>query len=124
MMNFLCTVAKEHPSIWLHVDAAWAGVTLACPEYRDRAQLAGINKWVTSLCVNFHKVSVSDTLVTTYRWSIDCCVTFVVGFDELRRVCVMGAGSKSPHRCARCNTCVLEDETWRCWSVDCFQFAF
>ncbi|EIM88378.1 uncharacterized protein STEHIDRAFT_95546 [Stereum hirsutum FP-91666 SS1] len=48
-------LAKEHPSIWLHVDAAWAGVTLACPEYRDRAQLAGINKWVTSLCVNFHK---------------------------------------------------------------------
>lgn len=52
------TVAKEHPSIWLHVDAAWAGVTLACPEYRGRAQLDGINKWATSLCVNFHKVSV------------------------------------------------------------------
>lgn len=74
--------------------------------------------------MNFHKVSVSNTLVTTYRWSIDCCVTFVVGSDELRRVCVMGAGSKSPHRRAGCNACVLEDETWRCWLVDCPRFAF
>ncbi|KAI0313544.1 pyridoxal phosphate-dependent transferase [Amylostereum chailletii] len=49
-------VLKEsYPDIWLHVDAAWAGVTLACPELRERAQLAGINAFADSLCVNFHK---------------------------------------------------------------------
>ena len=51
------SVEKDYPSIWLHVDAAWAGVTLSCPELRDRAQIEGINKYATSLCVNFHKVS-------------------------------------------------------------------
>jgi glutamate/tyrosine decarboxylase-like PLP-dependent enzyme len=47
---------KDRPSIWLHVDAAWAGVTLACPEYRDIAQLGNINKYADSFCTNFHKV--------------------------------------------------------------------
>ena len=43
----------------MHVDAAWAGVTLACPEYRETAQLPGINEYVDSLCINFHKVNPS-----------------------------------------------------------------
>ncbi|KAI0783433.1 pyridoxal phosphate-dependent transferase [Abortiporus biennis] len=42
-------------SLWVHVDAAWAGVTLSCPEFRDIAQLDYINKYGDSLCVNFHK---------------------------------------------------------------------
>lgn len=41
----------------MHVDAAWAGVTLACPEYRKAAQLPGINEYADSLCINFHKVT-------------------------------------------------------------------
>ncbi|KAH9993713.1 pyridoxal phosphate-dependent transferase [Russula compacta] len=49
------TVKKIYPSIWIHVDAAWAGVTLACPEYRETAQLPGINEYADSLCINFHK---------------------------------------------------------------------
>lgn len=48
-------VLKSHPSIWLHVDAAWAGVTLSCPEFRDIAQLEQINTYADSFCTNFHK---------------------------------------------------------------------
>lgn len=49
-------LVKDYPSIWLHVDAAWAGVTLACPEFREIAQLDNINKYADSFCTNFHKV--------------------------------------------------------------------
>ncbi|KAI0031279.1 pyridoxal phosphate-dependent transferase [Vararia minispora EC-137] len=45
----------SYPDVWMHVDAAWAGVVLACPEYRERAQLAGINAYADSFCTNFHK---------------------------------------------------------------------
>ncbi|KAI0342421.1 hypothetical protein BDW22DRAFT_1357765 [Trametopsis cervina] len=48
-------VVKDHPSLFIHVDAAWAGVTLACPEYREIAQLEYINKYADSFCTNFHK---------------------------------------------------------------------
>lgn len=48
---------KEHPSIWLHVDAAWAGVAMACPEYRVFGKLDPINQYATSYGTNFHKVS-------------------------------------------------------------------
>jgi aromatic-L-amino-acid/L-tryptophan decarboxylase len=49
-------VASE-PSIWLHVDAAWAGVAFALPEYRKPGHLEAINKHAHSFCTNFHKVS-------------------------------------------------------------------
>jgi hypothetical protein len=49
-------VKADYPYFWLHVDAAWAGVALACPEHRERAQLEGINMYADSLCINFHKV--------------------------------------------------------------------
>ncbi|KAI0256401.1 pyridoxal phosphate-dependent transferase [Lactifluus subvellereus] len=49
------TIQENFPSIWLHVDAAWAGVILACPEYRETARLSGINQYADSFCVNFHK---------------------------------------------------------------------
>ncbi|KAJ3485385.1 hypothetical protein NLI96_g5001 [Meripilus lineatus] len=48
-------VVKSHGSIWLHVDAAWAGVALACPELRDTVQLDSINTYADSFCTNFHK---------------------------------------------------------------------
>ncbi|KAH6914247.1 aromatic-L-amino-acid decarboxylase [Coprinopsis sp. MPI-PUGE-AT-0042] len=48
-------VLREYPDIWLHVDAAWAGVALSCPEYRQQLSLTEINEHGTSLCVNFHK---------------------------------------------------------------------
>ena len=46
---------KDHP-LWVHVDAAWAGVLLSCPEYREQLQLDRINEYADSFCTNFHKV--------------------------------------------------------------------
>ncbi|PAV17055.1 aromatic-L-amino-acid decarboxylase [Pyrrhoderma noxium] len=51
----ICEVAQEHPSLWIHVDAAWAGVVLACPELRSACHLDEINRFANSFCVNFHK---------------------------------------------------------------------
>ncbi|KAI8990725.1 aromatic-L-amino-acid decarboxylase [Trametes punicea] len=48
-------ILKEHPSIWLHVDAAWAGVAMACPEFRKFGKLDAINKYAESYDTNFHK---------------------------------------------------------------------
>ncbi|KAG8800517.1 hypothetical protein FRC18_008007 [Serendipita sp. 400] len=48
-------ILEEHPSIWLHVDAAWAGIGFALPEYRDVGHLDSINKYAHSFCTNFHK---------------------------------------------------------------------
>ncbi|MFG0241955.1 MAG: pyridoxal-dependent decarboxylase [Phycisphaerales bacterium JB054] len=44
----------ESPSgtIWLHVDGAWAGSALVCPEYR--AMATGLSR-ADSLCINPHK---------------------------------------------------------------------
>ena len=47
---------KSHPSIWYHVDSAWAGVAFACPEFRTVGKLDAINKYADSFCTNFHKV--------------------------------------------------------------------
>ncbi|KAF8160873.1 aromatic-L-amino-acid decarboxylase [Crassisporium funariophilum] len=48
-------VAKDHPSLWVHVDAAWAGVALSCPEHREKLYLDDINSYAHSFCTNFHK---------------------------------------------------------------------
>lgn len=56
MTSIFQVVKESYPSIWMHIDAAWAGVALACPEYRETAQLPGINKYADSLCISFHKV--------------------------------------------------------------------
>lgn len=50
------TIAQAYDPFWVHVDAAWAGVALSCPEYRDRGQLLHINSQAHSFCTNFHKV--------------------------------------------------------------------
>ncbi|KAH7909776.1 pyridoxal phosphate-dependent transferase [Hygrophoropsis aurantiaca] len=47
--------AYPSESIWLHVDAAWAGVSMACPEYREPCQLSAVNNYADSYCTNFHK---------------------------------------------------------------------
>jgi glutamate/tyrosine decarboxylase-like PLP-dependent enzyme len=52
-------VACDYTDLWIHVDAAWAGVALACPEYREVAYLDAINTYAHSFCTNFHKVDVS-----------------------------------------------------------------
>ncbi|KAJ7188572.1 pyridoxal phosphate-dependent transferase [Mycena filopes] len=48
-------VLADHPDIWLHVDAAWAGIALCCPETRDALYLPAINAAADSFCTNFHK---------------------------------------------------------------------
>ncbi|EIN03898.1 hypothetical protein PUNSTDRAFT_55958 [Punctularia strigosozonata HHB-11173 SS5] len=48
-------VVSEVPGMWMHVDAAWAGIALACPEYREFCQLDAINTYADSFCTNFHK---------------------------------------------------------------------
>ncbi|TDL17215.1 hypothetical protein BD410DRAFT_794507 [Rickenella mellea] len=53
-LNEICVVAQEY-SLWMHVDAAWAGVTLSCPENREICHLSFVNRYVQSFCVNFHK---------------------------------------------------------------------
>ncbi|TFK74562.1 hypothetical protein BDN72DRAFT_664561 [Pluteus cervinus] len=49
------TVAVKYPSLWIHVDAAWAGVAMVCPEYREQCYLQDINDIAHSFCTNFHK---------------------------------------------------------------------
>ena len=58
---------KDYPDVWLHVDAAWAGVTLACPEYRVTSRLEDINKYATSVGTNLHKVR-AYTYISLLCW--------------------------------------------------------
>ena len=69
----LTAVAGRWPMLYIHVDAAWAGVFLALPEARDQAGLSAINApgkpilhsqtgatigeagAVHSFCTNLHK---------------------------------------------------------------------
>jgi glutamate/tyrosine decarboxylase-like PLP-dependent enzyme len=53
-------IVKDFPSLWLHVDAAWAGSALSCPEYREMCHLEEINAVATSFCTNFHKVRIPE----------------------------------------------------------------
>lgn len=46
-------VARAH-RVWLHVDAAWAGAALVCPELRDGARAGGLVH-ADSFCFNPHK---------------------------------------------------------------------
>lgn len=50
------SLVKFYPWLWVHVDAAWAGSALCCPEYRDKLYLKEINAFAHSFCTNFHKV--------------------------------------------------------------------
>ncbi|KAM6495469.1 Pyridoxal phosphate-dependent transferase [Amanita muscaria] len=63
-------ILKDHPLLWLHVDAAWAGVALSCPEYRDRCYLNEINAIVTSFGTSFHKWGLTN-LDTCTLWVRD-----------------------------------------------------
>ena len=80
---------KNHPSIWYHVDSAWAGVAFACPEFRTVGKLDAINKYADSFCTNFHKVGLVVVLRTCRVFT-----GYPVGSRELRRV---GALGDRPH---------------------------
>lgn len=48
--------AEQCPELWIHIDAAWAGAALGCPEFRELLHLDAINKYAQSFCMNPHKV--------------------------------------------------------------------
>ncbi|KAF8317413.1 hypothetical protein DL93DRAFT_2125123 [Clavulina sp. PMI_390] len=48
-------LANGYDTLWLHVDAAWAGVSYSCPEFRGPGRLADVNTYADSFCTNFHK---------------------------------------------------------------------
>jgi aromatic-L-amino-acid decarboxylase len=48
----IAEVLKEHPDIWVHVDAAYAGAALVCPEYQHLAKVFGS---FDSFDFNMHK---------------------------------------------------------------------
>ncbi|KAI9331792.1 pyridoxal phosphate-dependent transferase [Zopfochytrium polystomum] len=54
-MTEIMQVAKDYPSLWVHVDAAYAGVALACPELREISHLDAINTPCDSFSTNYHK---------------------------------------------------------------------
>ncbi|ODN77468.1 hypothetical protein L202_04644 [Cryptococcus amylolentus CBS 6039] len=48
-------VLKENPTMFLHVDAAWAGVAYALPEHRAQLRLDEVNEHAGSFATNMHK---------------------------------------------------------------------
>jgi aromatic-L-amino-acid decarboxylase len=57
-LTCVCLSVKSRAPLWVHVDAAWAGVALSCPEYREKCYLNEINDFAHSFCTNFHKVCI------------------------------------------------------------------
>lgn len=48
--------AKDYPMLWLHCDAAYAGVAMSLPEVREAStDLAAINECFDSYSTNMHK---------------------------------------------------------------------
>ncbi|GMK59733.1 hypothetical protein CspeluHIS016_0803390 [Cutaneotrichosporon spelunceum] len=48
-------VVHQYPTMFLHIDAAWAGMAWALPEQREALRLAEVNKYGDSVCTNAHK---------------------------------------------------------------------
>ncbi|KAL2417825.1 Aromatic-L-amino-acid decarboxylase [Exophiala dermatitidis] len=49
----LAPILKAHPNLWVHVDAAYAGAALVCPEYSSKYSL--LMKIADSFNMNMHK---------------------------------------------------------------------
>lgn len=77
-------------SLYLHIDSAWAGTHLACPELRDELMLDGINEFADSINIGMHKVGIStlscENLITT-RWVSLVC---------LQLLCLLEISSRLP----------------------------
>src|SRR5258707_12748355 len=57
---------SELDNVWLHIDAAWAGVSFACPEFRQKGRLFEINAYADSFCTNFHKWGLVNLVCTLF----------------------------------------------------------
>lgn len=51
----IAPIVRANPQLWLHVDAAYAGVTLALQECRPQGALDAINSAAHSFSLNLHK---------------------------------------------------------------------
>ncbi|KAH8928509.1 hypothetical protein BT69DRAFT_1237026 [Atractiella rhizophila] len=73
----IVAVSRDYPSLFVHVDSAWGGVYLACPENRAQARLEEINAFVEgdgtapgqvhSFSTNMHKAGLT-TFDATCLW--------------------------------------------------------
>lgn len=81
-MNMPAPLVREYPDLWLHIDAAWAGVALACPEFQEMLHLDAINEHVHSFCTNFHKVSTIRLLNFVRSLIISAFVSDPVGTSQ------------------------------------------
>lgn len=52
----ITAVAADYPELFIHLDAAWAGVFLALPELREECQLDAIN------ARSIHHITLENTL--------------------------------------------------------------
>ncbi|KAF9648552.1 aromatic-L-amino-acid decarboxylase [Thelephora ganbajun] len=69
---------RDHPDIWLHIDAAWLGAAFSCPQYRARCHLPTINKVADSICINFHKARAGPFSSTSWGLvNFDCSAFWV-----------------------------------------------
>lgn len=101
---------KGYPEIKIHIDAAWAGMALVCPEFREMCYLKEINEIADSFCTNFHKVrtSLSECLYS------HICLR-VVGTDQLRCMPYVGQRSKVPNWRFGYYSSVLAHGARGCW---------
>ncbi|TIB77292.1 hypothetical protein E3Q23_01350 [Wallemia mellicola] len=53
-------------SLYLHIDSAWAGTHLACPELRDELMLDGINEFADSINIDIKSVTDALTITPAY----------------------------------------------------------
>ncbi|WFD31221.1 cellulase [Malassezia sp. CBS 17886] len=72
----VAAVAAAYPQLWLHVDAAYGGVTLCLPEERLGTHLDAINAHAHSFSTNLHKwglvqLDCSPTFVRDRQWLVD-----------------------------------------------------
>ncbi|ORX34523.1 putative aromatic-L-amino-acid decarboxylase [Kockovaella imperatae] len=48
-------VCRDYPTLFFHVDAAWAGVAYSVPSLRESLRHAEVNEYADSFCTNMHK---------------------------------------------------------------------
>lgn len=70
-------VVKQYPTMFMHVDAAWAGMALSLPEQRGNLRLADVNKYADSFCTNAHKWGLVGFDCCKLQWCRRRMLTFL-----------------------------------------------
>ncbi|WFC95435.1 hypothetical protein MBRA1_002083 [Malassezia brasiliensis] len=79
-LDEIAEVAKSSPLLWLHVDAAYGGVTWCLPENRPERIIAAFNARFDSLSTNLHKWGLVQ---------MECSPTFVRDRHDLAKALSM-----------------------------------